>query len=80
MGKSVKKIVDMNPKAAYLNNMKGIYCTTDYIIFPSLETKEIYVFLRESAKSESVLCAYFHSILLAIIIYAINEVPLVCKL
>lgn len=76
----MRNFVDMKPKAEYMKNLKEVYSYNDYILVPCIRTRKMYVFLRGSVTSESILCAYFHSILYGIITCALNEYDLVCPL
>lgn len=80
IGDSMKNFMKSNPNAEYINKVKEVYSTNNYIIYPSTQTREINVYLRNSATSDSILCAYFHSILYGIIICAINKIDLVSAL
>ncbi|KAF9799145.1 hypothetical protein SFRURICE_006405 [Spodoptera frugiperda] len=76
IGHSMKKLVDKNPKAYFMINVKGVYKHNDYILVHCLETRKIYIYPRDSASSDSILCAYFHAVLYGIVICAINDIPL----
>ncbi|XP_050560375.1 RUS family member 1 [Spodoptera frugiperda] len=76
IGHSMKKLVDKNPKAYFMINVKGVYKHNDYILVHCLETRKIYIYPRDSATSDSILCAYFHAVLYGIVICAINDIPL----
>ncbi|KAJ8737249.1 hypothetical protein PYW07_000520 [Mythimna separata] len=76
IGDSMKSLVKKNPKAVSLNRIKEVYNAKDYMIYPCLKTRTIYIFLRHSATSEDILCAYFQSVLLGVIICAINKYDL----
>lgn len=69
----------MRPKqtASYLKAIQEVYEERDYLLFPDLSTKKMYVVLKETAGTMDILQAYFHAVLLSITICAINEYPLV---
>ncbi|KAJ8737564.1 hypothetical protein PYW08_000159 [Mythimna loreyi] len=76
IGDSMKNLVKKNPKAVFINKVKEVYSANEYIIYPCLRTRTIYVFLRNTATSDDILCAYFHSILFGVVICAINKYDL----
>ncbi|PZC79670.1 RUS family member 1 [Helicoverpa armigera] len=76
IGCSMKELAKRNPKADHMRSLQEVYENTNYIIVPCLYTNDIYIFLRDSARTDSILCSYFHAILFGIVICAINEFPL----
>uniref|UniRef100_A0A2A4JR68 DUF647 domain-containing protein n=1 Tax=Heliothis virescens TaxID=7102 RepID=A0A2A4JR68_HELVI len=76
IGYSMKEFTKRNAKAEYLRNVQEVYENNNYIVVPCLNTNDIYVFLRHSATSDSILCSYFHAVLFGIVICAINDYPL----
>ncbi|KAF9413184.1 hypothetical protein HW555_008538, partial [Spodoptera exigua] len=76
IGQSMKRLVNKNPKAYFMINVRGVYKYNEYILVHCLETRTIYIYLRETAKSDSILCAYFHAMLYGIVICALNDIPL----
>ncbi|CAH1647548.1 unnamed protein product [Spodoptera littoralis] len=76
IGHSMKKLVSNNPKAYFMINVKGVYKYNEYILVHCLVTRKIYIYPRDSATSDSILCAYFHAVLYGIVICAINDIPL----
>ncbi|KAH9630311.1 hypothetical protein HF086_004444 [Spodoptera exigua] len=76
IGQSMKRLVNKNPKAYFMINVRGVYKYNEYILVHCLETRTIYIYLRETATSDSILCAYFHAMLYGIVICALNDIPL----
>lgn len=77
LGASIKKIAKYNTPAAHINKIKDIYGYRKYIIYPNENNREMYILLKEHITTDDILCAYFHAVLMSIIICAINNVNLV---
>lgn len=77
LGASIKKIVQSNTPAAHISKIKDIYGYRKYILYPNVNNREVYVLLKEHATVDDILCAYFHAVIMSIVICAINDVNLV---
>lgn len=77
LGASIKKIAKHNTAAAHISKIKDIYRYRKYILYPNVNDREIYILLKEHITTDDILCAYFHAVLMSIIICAINNVNLV---
>ncbi|OWR44763.1 hypothetical protein KGM_200897 [Danaus plexippus plexippus] len=73
IGDSISKILNPRTNAVYINKVKDIYNDKKYIIHPDTGNRVMYVFPKEDASVDDMLCAYFQSVLLAIITCAIND-------
>ncbi|CAG9558351.1 unnamed protein product [Danaus chrysippus] len=73
IGDSISKILNPRTNAVYLNKLKDIYNDKKYIIHTDTGNRVMYVFPKEDASVDDMLCAYFQSVLLAIITCAIND-------
>lgn len=80
IGDSISKILNPRTNAVYINKVKDIYNDKKYIIHPDTGNRVMYVFPKEDASVDDMLCAYFQSVLLAIITCAINDHQLVRNL
>lgn len=76
LGHSMKQLMKDRPKSNYLQNVRDVYECRNYILLPDIPKRNMYVVLRDTANINDTLCAYFHAVLLSIIICAINGVPL----
>lgn len=77
MGVSIKDLIKKKyPKASHLKNIKDVYENRNYIIIPNVQDRKMYVLLNEKAMNDDILRAYFHAVLLSVIICVINDVPL----
>lgn len=77
LGASIKNITRRNTAAAHISRIKDIYGYRKYILYPNVNNREIYILLKEHITTDDILCAYFHAVLMSIIICAINNVNLV---
>ncbi|CAB3225791.1 unnamed protein product [Arctia plantaginis] len=75
-GMSMKTLMDQNVKALYVKKINEVYQYREYVLFPDVARRKMYVVLRETATISDTLCAYFHAVLLSIVICAINDFPL----
>ncbi|XP_049884650.1 RUS family member 1 [Pectinophora gossypiella] len=76
LGCSIKRLMWFKPKHAYWNSIKNVYADKEYMLYGDIARREMYVLLGEESTVDSTLCAYFHAVLLSIIICAINDEPL----
>ncbi|XP_026318268.1 RUS1 family protein C16orf58 homolog [Hyposmocoma kahamanoa] len=76
LGASIKKVAQHNTAAAHISRIKDIYGYRKYILYPNVNNREIYILLKEHITTDDILCAYFHAVLMSIIICAINNVNL----
>ncbi|XP_075991115.1 uncharacterized protein LOC142986482 [Anticarsia gemmatalis] len=75
IGHSMKRVLK-NQKAIYVKGVQEVYECRDYILFPDVSNRVLYVVLRDSVIVTDILCAYFHAVLLAIVTCAINDFSL----
>ncbi|XP_068633591.1 RUS family member 1 [Battus philenor] len=73
IGPPLKNIMKDKPKAFHFKNLSDIYYECNYILHHSIKDRKLYVLLKEKADSEDILCAYFHAVILAVAICAIND-------
>lgn len=73
----MKTLMEQNVKALYIQKINEVYQQREYVLFPDVARRKMYVVLRETATICDTLCAYFHAVLLAIATCAINDYPLV---
>ncbi|CAH0578224.1 unnamed protein product [Chrysodeixis includens] len=73
MGHSMKKFVKKHPRARYMKGVQDVFKAKEYVLLPYMQSRKIYVMLRESATINDQLCAYFHAVLFGITICAIND-------
>ncbi|CAH0402053.1 unnamed protein product [Chilo suppressalis] len=76
LGSSLKELVNENSKVSLYQNMKQVYVERNYAIMPRVNKRKMYVLIKEHATTDDILCSYFHSVLLSIIVSAINDYQL----
>ncbi|KAL0902385.1 hypothetical protein ABMA27_000269 [Loxostege sticticalis] len=76
LGCSIKKHLNEHPKASNIISIQKIYNKRLYVIIPCINKRKMYVLIKDNATTEDILCAYFHAVLLSIIVCAINDFPL----
>ncbi|XP_063837664.1 RUS family member 1 isoform X2 [Ostrinia nubilalis] len=76
VGCSIKKFISQRPKASYMMSIKEVYSERMYVLVPCINKRKMYVLIKDDATTDDILCAYFHAVLLSIIVCAINDFPL----
>lgn len=60
-----------------LTQMIDVYKNSNYFLLPDIRKKVIYIALEKGESSKDVISAYFHAVLLGIVICYYNQVPVV---
>ncbi|CAH0746144.1 unnamed protein product [Diatraea saccharalis] len=76
LGSSLKELVKDSPKFSLYQNVQEVYRDRKYAIFPRVNKRKMHVVIKENASTDDILCSYFHSVLLSIIICVINDYQL----
>ncbi|KAI5647057.1 vitamin b6 photo-protection and homoeostasis domain-containing protein [Phthorimaea operculella] len=76
MGQSLQKITRLNPSFEYLSGIRDVYKDSNYLLYPNVRDREMYVLWSDATSPEETLKAYFHAVLLSAVVCAINDYPL----
>ncbi|CAH2103831.1 unnamed protein product [Euphydryas editha] len=76
LGRSMTQTLKHSMKEVHLKKIKEIYRDKKYILFPNTSNRNMYIFFKDGSETDDILCAYFHAVLLSIIICAINDCQL----
>lgn len=73
LGASIRDIIRESPRAMHFKNIKDVYNERNYVLVPDLSKRKMLVLIKDMATTDDILCAYFHAVLLSIVICAIND-------
>ncbi|CAH0716101.1 unnamed protein product, partial [Brenthis ino] len=73
LGQSMSQVMTKSYIAMHWELINVLYSDRNYILFTHKDTRVMHVFIKDNGTVDDVLCAYFHAVLLSIVICALKD-------